>query len=96
MPRPKGSKNKKKTVLSTESLLSVEELQLQIDKTAQEVEEMSKTLKSKKADLKDLLKARERAEKYAAEAKAQEEQSRLLEAVEKSGKSIDEILAMLQ
>ena len=75
---------------------TVEELQLQIDKTAQEVEEMSKTLKSKKADLKDLLKARERAEKYAAEAKAQEEQSRLLEAVEKSGKSIDEILAMLQ
>jgi peptidoglycan hydrolase CwlO-like protein len=68
----------------------------QIKATEAEIESMTASLKDKKAELKALLKKKDKAEKAAAEKKAEEEKARLLEAVAASGKSIDEILEMLK
>ena len=97
MPRPKGSKNKKTAATNTMEInISIESLDEQIKTTEAEIESMTASLKDKKAELKALLKKKDKAEKAAAEKKAEEEKARLLEAVAASGKSIDEILEMLK
>ena len=76
--------------------ISVESLDEQIKATEAEIESMTASLKDKKAELKKLNKAKEKAEKLAAEQKAEEDKNRILDAVAASGKSIDEILEMLK
>ena len=96
MPRPKGSKNKKTVVNTPDINISIDSLDEQIKATEAEIESMTAALKDKKAELKTLIKAKEKAEKIAAEKKAEEDKARLLEAVAASGKSIDEIVEMLK
>lgn len=97
MPRPKGSKNKKTASEKTPDInISIESLDEQIKATEAEIESMTAALKNKKAELKALIKAKEKAEKLAAEQKAEEDKIRILDAVAASGKSIDEILEMLK
>ena len=91
MPRPKGSKNKPKV----ETTLSVDQLNEQISATEAEIASLTDQLKTKKAELKALTKDREAAEKVAVEAKEAEQRAKLLEAVANSGKSIDEVIALL-
>jgi septal ring factor EnvC (AmiA/AmiB activator) len=90
MPRPKGSKNKK-----TLSVSIPENVEEKIAAVEAEIAELGKTLKAKKAELKELVKAKEEAVRIAAEKKAEEDKAKILEAVEKSGKSIEVILEML-
>lgn len=92
MPRPKGSKNKPKT----ETTLTVDQLNEQISTTEAEITALTEQLKGKKAALKSLTKEREVAEKAAAEARDAEQKAKLLEAVSASGKSIDEVIALIQ
>ena len=75
MPRPKGSKNKAKAILTPTIL----------DPTAIEENE-----------LKGLIKEKEAAIAAAAAKKAEEDKQVILDAVAKSGKSIEEILEMLK
>ena len=97
MPRPKGSKNKKTAAVNTPDInISIDSLDEQIKATEAEIESMTASLKDKKAELKKLNKAKEKAEKLAAEQKAEEDKIRILDAVAASGKSIDEILEMLK
>ena len=96
MPRPKGSKNKKTAATNTMEInISIESLDEQIKTTEAEIESMTAALKDKKTELKALIKSKDQAEKIAAEKKAEEEKARLLEAVAASGKSIDEIIDMI-
>ena len=60
-----------------------------------EIEKLTADLKAKKAELKTLEKAKLKADKAAAAKKAEEEKARLLEAIEKSGKSPEEIIELL-
>jgi len=93
MPRPKGSKNKKTTiVIEAEILANIDE---KIAAAEAAIAELTESLKAKKAELKELTKAKAEAEKLAAEKKAEEEKAKLLEAVAASGKSIDEIIEMI-
>ena len=57
--------------------------------------ELGAQLKAKKAELKALIKEKEAALAAAAEKKAEEEKAKLLDALAKSGKSIDEIIEFL-
>lgn len=88
MPRPKGSKNKAKSVVENvdEKLVAVES----------EIVELAAALKAKKAELKKLKKAKLLADKAAEEKKAEEEKAAILEAIARSGKSMDEILDLLK
>ena len=88
MPRPKGSKNKK-TVF-------VENIDEKIAAAEKEIAELTETLKTKKAVLKDLVKAKAENAKIAAAKKAEEDKAAILAAVEKSGKTVEEILEMLK
>ena len=92
MPRPKGSKNKPKV----ETTLTVDHLNGQISATEAEITSLTDQLKTKKAELKTLTKERDAAEKAAGEAKEAEQKAKLLEAVASSGKSIDEVIALIQ
>ena len=56
---------------------------------------LTEELKAKKAELKELTKAKAAAEKLAAEKKAEEDKAKLLDAIAASGKSIDEIIDMI-
>ena len=80
MPRPKGSKNKPKNTLNTETTLTVDHLNEQISATEAEITALTEQLKTKKAELKALTKEREAAEKAAVEAKEAEQKAKLLEA----------------
>ena len=95
MPRPKGSKNKPKTVKAV-----VEEVDVNFDEkiaaVEAEIRQLSDSLKEKKAELKDLVKARAKAEKLVAERKAEEDKAKIMDALQASGKSIDEILEFLK
>jgi len=88
MPRPKGSKNKK--------LVIVENIDEKIAAAEKEIAELTDTLKTKKAYLKELIKAKAESAKIAAAKKAEEDKATILAAVEKSGKSVEEILEMLK
>ena len=91
MPRPKGSKNKKTTVV----IESIENYDERISATESAISTLTEELKAKKAELKELTKAKAAAEKLAAEKKAAEDKAKLLDAVVASGKSIDEIIEMI-
>ena len=69
MPRPKGSKNKKTTVV----IETVENIDERIAATESAISTLTGELKAKKAELKELTKAKAAAEKLAAEKKAEEE-----------------------
>lgn len=91
MPRPKGSKNKKKLIE-----LSVENFDEKISSVENEISMLTDQLKSKKAELKTLIKAKEADAVAKAAQKAEEEKAAIIAAVEQSGKSVDEILSMLK
>lgn len=91
MPRPKGSKNKKNLVVVD----TVENIDVKIVAAESAIATLTEELKAKKAELKELTKTKAEAEKLAAEKKAEEDKSKLMEAVASSGKSIDEIISLL-
>ena len=91
MPRPKGSKNKKKLIE-----LSVENFDEKISSVENEISMLTDQLKAKKAELKMLVKAKEADAVAKAAQKAEEETAAIIAAVEQSGKSVDEILSMLK
>lgn len=98
MPRQKGSKNKKTTTpsVATELQQTVESINERIAEAEKAIETLNADLKAKKAELKELTKLKEQAEAAAAAKKAEEDKIRLLEAVEASGKTVDEILELLK
>ena len=91
MPRPKGSKNKKAAVM----IETVESIDEKIATTESAISTLTEELKAKKAELKELTKAKATAEKLAAEKKAEEDKAKLLDAIVARGKSIDEIIDMI-
>jgi intracellular sulfur oxidation DsrE/DsrF family protein len=91
MPRPKGSKNKKTAVM----IDTVENIDEKIAAMGSAISSLTEELKAKKAELKELTKAKVAAEKLAAEKRAEEDKTKLLDAVAASGKSIDEIIDMI-
>ena len=94
MPRPKGSKNKK--AISTELVETVESIDERIAEAEKAIETLTNDLKAKKAELKELVKLKAQAEAVAAKKKAEEDKAAILEAVEKSGKTVEEILELLK
>lgn len=95
MPRPKGSKNKKSTI-STEVIETVESINEKIAAAEAAIATLTDDLKSKKAELKQLVKLKAEAEAVAAKKKAEEDKKAILDAVEKSSKSVEEILELLK
>ena len=91
MPRPKGSKNKKTVVI----IDTPENIDEKIAAAEAAIAEMTEVLKTKKAELKKLTKAKIEAEKVAAEKKAEEEKAKLMDAIAASGKTVDEIIQLL-
>jgi uncharacterized protein involved in exopolysaccharide biosynthesis len=94
MPRPKGSKNKK--TLAAVSAQAATEIDSRIAAVEAEIEELSEKLKARKAELKTLAREKAKADAAAAAKKAEEDKAAILAAVEASGKSLDEILALLK
>ena len=92
MPRPKGSKNKKKLV----QLDSLEVIEAKIAEAEQSVERLSAELKAEKLALKELLKSKELAVKAEADKRAAADKAAVLAAIESSSKSLDEILTFLK
>ena len=88
MPRPRGSKNKKQTI--------VDNIDEKIAAAEKEIAELTEKLKAKKAELKELTKVKVENARIAAEKKAEEDKATILSAVEKSGKSVEEILELLK
>ena len=91
MPRPKGSKNKKSLV----AIDTVENIDEKIATAESAIVALTEELKARKAELKELTKAKAEAEKLAAEKKAEEDKAKLMEAIAASGKSVDEIISLL-
>lgn len=91
MPRPKGSKNKKSPAVVD----TIENIDEKITTVESAIAALTEELKAKKAELKELTKAKAEAEKLAAEKKAEEDKARLMEAIAASGKSVDEIISLL-
>lgn len=91
MPRPKGSKNKKSLVVVD----TVENIDEKIVAAESAIAALTEELKAKKAELKELNKSKVEAEKIAAEKKAEEDKAKLMEAIAASGKSVDEIISLL-
>ena len=92
MPRPKGSKNKKSAVV----LDTIENIDEKIAAAESKVAALTEELKNQKAELKKLNKAKTEAEKLAAEKKAEEDTNKLMAAIAASGKSVDEIISLLE
>jgi len=86
MPRPKGSRNKPSLPANIDE---------QIASVNAEIENLTASLKQRKAELKRLMKDKVEADRIAAEKKAEEDKAKILAAVEASGKTVDEILEML-
>ena len=61
-----------------------------------EIAEITAAIKAKKAELKQLRKAKIEADKVAAEKKAEEEKAEMLAAIEKSGLSYSEVMDLLK
>ncbi len=61
-----------------------------------EIEELGEKLKARKAELKTLAREKAKADAAAAAKKAEEDKAAILAAVEASGKSLEEILALLK
>ena len=73
----------------------VERLSAQIEAKEEEIREIEAALKDRKAELKELLKAKAKAEKEKEKVKEAEEKKQLVEAVMNSGRSMEEILEFL-
>lgn len=95
MPRPKGSKNRK-TATTIAPAATVEEIENKMSTISTEIEELGAQLKAKKAELKELTKQKLAVEAEAAAKKAEEDKAAILAAVEKSGKTVEEILELLK
>lgn len=91
MPRPKGSKNKKTVVV----IDTVENINEKIIATESEIAVLTEELKAKKKELKELSKAKAEAEKLAIEKKAEEDRIKLMAAVTASGRSVEEIINLI-
>ena len=87
MPRPKGSKNRKPRV--------IENVDEKIAAAQSEIARLTAEMRSRKAELRALNKAKQNAEKAAAERKAEEDKKAILAAAEASGRTVEEILAFL-
>jgi predicted nucleic acid-binding Zn-ribbon protein len=88
MARPKGSKNI--------ANISSEDLDLKISAAENEITELTGKLKAKRTELKKLKKAKEKNALIAAAKKAEEDKAAILAAIEKSGKSVEEVLEMFK
>ena len=73
----------------------VEKIGAQISMKEEEIQNLEASLKDRKTELKELLKAKVKAEKEKEMAKAAEEKKKLVEAVMSSGRSMEEILEFL-
>ena len=73
----------------------VEKIGAQIEAKEEEIKEIEEALKGRKAELKELLKAKGKAEKEKEKVKEAEEKKKLVEAVMNSGRSMEEILEFL-
>lgn len=91
MPRPKGSKNKMS--LPAVDTAAIEEKMKALEG---EIAELNAAAKAKKDELKKLAKAKLAAEKAEAAKKAEEGKKAVMEALDKSGKSVEEILEFLK
>ena len=90
----KGSANAiKKGVEMTGDL--VERLNAQISLREEDIQNLEEQLKERKAELKELQKAKAKAEKEKELLDAAEKKKKLVEAVLSSGKSVDEIMEFL-
>jgi len=74
----------------------VENIDERIAAVEDEIASLTEALKAKKAERKELAKAKLEADKAAALKKAKEEKEAILAAVAASGKTVDEILDMLK
>ena len=74
----------------------VEKIGAQIEAKEEEIQNLEAALKAGKTELKELLKAKAKAEKEKELFDAAEQKKQLVEAVMKSGKSVDEILEFLK
>ena len=72
-----------------------EKIGAQIEAKEEEIKELEESLKGRKAELKELLKAKGKAEKEKEKVKEAEEKKKLVEAVMNSGRSMEEILEFL-
>ena len=88
MPRPKGSRNKK--------TLLIENVDERISAVEGEIARLTAEMKAKKTELRALAKAKLTADKAAAARKAEEDKKAILAAAEASGKTVEEILALLK
>ena len=86
MPRPKGSNNKTKTTENVDEKIAAVEA---------EIEKLNAELKAKRIELRKLKVAKKQADKVAAAIKEKQDKAMLLEAIEKSGKSPEEIIELL-
>ena len=73
----------------------IELLNDQISAKEEEIREIEESLKGRKGELKELLKAKAKAEKEKEMVKAAEEKKKVVEAVLNSGRSMDEIMSFL-
>ena len=73
----------------------MEKIGAQIEAKEEEIKEIEEALKGRKAELKELLKAKGKAEKEKEKVKEAEEKKKLVEAVMNSGRSMEEILEFL-
>ena len=73
----------------------VEKIGAQIESKEEEIQNLEASLKDRKVELKELLKAKGKAEKEKEAAKAAEGKKKLVEAVMNSGRSMEEILEFL-
>lgn len=96
MPRPKGSKNRVKKVETVNKVQAPEEIGKKIEEITAEIDKLGEEIKTKKAELKSLMKVKADMEKAAAAKKAEENKAKIMAAVEASGKSVDEILELLK
>lgn len=91
MPRPKGSK--RKIAAPVPDIAAIEEKMKALEG---EIAELGAAAKAKKYELKKLAKAKLAAEKAEAAKKAEEGKKAVMEALDKSGKSVEEILEFLK
>lgn len=91
--RPKGSKNKKSNV--TAELLETH-FNERIAAAEAAITALTDELKDRKAELKQLIKMKDEAERTVAEKKAEEDKAKIMEALAGSGKSVDEVLELLK
>ena len=87
MPRPKGTKKRKTRI--------IEDVDAKIAAAQAEITRLNAELKARKTELRALNRAKQNADKAAAERRAEEDRKAILAAAERSGKTVDEILGLL-